>query len=138
MATDSRPRSIASSKRHGSAIYEIIEVGRGNIIHAMGAKCPSHDILTQSVFAKKHVPRATTGNPPALAMTGRRDMMAGRAFAAFNHDPEDADSLLRVNNTMRTIMTARKALIFNDENASVRTMFPPKKLWNPIDIPRRE
>ena len=51
---------------------------------------PPHRILSQVVIARNHVPRTFTGIPPALAMTGRCDILAGHASAAWTHNPDTA------------------------------------------------
>ena len=105
----------------GRSVRSLAPAAR-NIIHATDAKCPSQEVLTQAAIAENHVPRAKTGIPPALAMTGQCDVFAGRAFTAFNRDPKIADSLFRVMNTMSSVMNARNALIFNDANGAIRKM----------------
>ena len=102
-----------------------------DIIRALDATCRSQEISTQSAIAKNHAPRDTAGIPSALAMPGRCDMMAGRAFTAFNRDPEDDDSLLRATNTTWAIMNARNALIFNDATAAIRAMLSRKAPGRP-------
>ena len=103
-----------------------------NIFAATKDACPCQEILTQAVIAKNHVPHTTTGLPPALAMTGRCDILAGFSHTAFNHDPEIADSVMKANNGMRTIMNARNAIIFADAKNAVRTMISrkaPDRFW---------
>ena len=55
-------------------------------------------------------------------MAGRCDILSGYAHAACNHDPENDDSMLRVNNTIRDITNARNAIIFDVPNASSRAI----------------
>ena len=57
---------------------------------------PSQKVLTQSVMARNHVPRTVAGIPFALAMTGRCDILAGHAAAAWTRKP-DAGALLFYN-----------------------------------------
>ena len=97
-----------------------------NIFSAAENACPCQEILTQAVIAKNHVPHTTTGMPPALAMTGRCDILEGYSHTAFSHDPEIADSVMKVNNIIRNIMNARNAIIFADANCAVRTMLARK------------
>ena len=97
-----------------------------NIYYSMENPCPCQEILTQAVIAKNHVPRTATGIPPALAMTGRCDILAGYSHTAFNRDPEVADSVMKVNNNMRNIMNARNAIIHADARYAVRTMINRK------------
>ena len=47
-------------------------------------------------------------------MTGRCDISDGYFHAAFNHDPEIADSVMKINNNMRNITNARNAVIHAD------------------------
>ena len=52
---------------------------------------PSQRILAQAVMERNHVPHTATGLPPALEMTGRCDLLAGRAATAWTHGPESVD-----------------------------------------------
>ena len=67
-----------------------------------------------------------TGVSPALAMTGRCDILPGYGRAAVIHDPEQSDSLLRANNSMSTILNARNAIIDADAINDIKTMLTRK------------
>ena len=67
------------------------------------ALMPSQSILTPVDMARNHVPRTAPGIPPALATTGRCDMLAGRASTAWNLDHQSADPAARQANAMRNI-----------------------------------
>lgn len=103
-----------------------LEIAVKNIITATKAKCPTQEISTQAVIAKNHVPRAAPGLSPALAMTGRCDILAGHGRIAFNRDPEKCDSLLRMNNSMSNILHARNAIITADATNAIKTMLSRK------------
>ena len=87
------------------------EIAVWDIFFATENACPCQEISTEAVIAKNQVPHATTGLPPALAMAGRCDILAGHSHTAFNRDPEIADSVIRINN-MNNIANARNAIIF--------------------------
>ena len=82
---------------------------------------PSQTILTQVTMARNHVPHTVTGIPPALAMTGRADLLAGHASTAWNHDPQSIDPAVRQTNAMRNIPNARSALIRADAERALVT-----------------
>ena len=76
-------------------------------------------IVTQAVIAKNHVPHSITGIPPALATTGRCDILAGYSVTGFNREPDISDSVVRQCNSLKNIMNARDAIILADaENAA--------------------
>lgn len=69
-------------------------------------------VLTLDTIARNHVPRSTTGIPPALATTGRADLLSGRVAPIRNRDPADAESLLvKKQNAMRNILNARNDVV---------------------------
>ena len=103
-----------------------LKIAVKNITAATRALAPTQEISTQAVIAKNHVPHAVTGIPPALAMTGRCDFLSGCGHTAFAQDPEKADSLSRINNSLVTIMNARNAIIFADANNAIKTMLGRK------------
>ena len=82
---------------------------------------PSQALLTQVTMDRNHVPNTVTGITPALAMTGRSDILAGHASTAWNHDPESIDPAVRQSNAMRNILNARSALIQADANRALAT-----------------
>ena len=103
-----------------------LEIAVKHIISATNAKAPCQEILTQAVIAKNHVPHAVTGVPPALAMTGRCDILPGYSQTAFAHDPDQADSLTRVGNSLSTILNARNAIIIADAKYPIKTVLARK------------
>ena len=72
---------------------------------------PSQALLTQVTMARNHFPHTVTVIPLALAMTGRSDLLAGRAATARNHDPQSIDRVVRQLNSMRNILNERNAII---------------------------
>ena len=126
VANDSGPSIHSPTKWNSRACRAIIQNCGGNIFPATKNARPCQEILTRSAIAENHAPHTTTGLPPALAMTGRCDILAGYSHTAFNHDPEIADPVMKVINITRNITHARNAIISADANCAVRTMLPRK------------
>ena len=103
-----------------------LKIAVKNLIAATQALAPTQEILTQAVIAKNHVPHAVTGVPPAMAMTGRCDILAGHGMAAFTHDPNASDSLGRSTNNLSNILNARNAIIMADASYAIKTMLSRK------------
>ena len=82
---------------------------------------PSQALVAQVTMARNNFPHAVTGIPPALAMTGRGDLLDGRASAAWNHDPHSVDPAVRQLNSMRHILNARNAIIAADAKPALVT-----------------
>ena len=80
---------------------------------------PSQRILTQVIIARSHVPHTVTGIPPALAMTGRCDILAGHAATSWTHNPDTVDPAVRQANALGTILTARAAIMAADAERAV-------------------
>ena len=55
-------------------------------------------------------------------MTGRCDILSGYSHTASVHAPEQADSLLKVNNSPVAILNARNAIIADGANNAIKTM----------------
>ena len=72
---------------------------------------PGQHVLTLASIARNRVPHLATGIPPALAMTGRADLLAGAASAIFDHDPLSDDIVIKQQDSMRNILNARNAVI---------------------------
>ena len=89
-------------------------------------QCPIPRNIDSCGDCENHVPHAVTGVPPALAMTGRCDILPGYSHTAFIHDPDLADSLTRVNNSLSTILNARNAIITADASNAIKTMLTLK------------
>lgn len=84
---------------------------------------PGRKLITQATIARNHVPCATTGIPPALAMSGRDDLLSGCAAAMWNHDPADADALVvKKQNAMGNAHNARNAVINSSDKQSLRAV----------------
>ena len=63
-------------------------------------------------IARNHNPHTAAGIPPALAMTGRSDVMAGCASTIWNYDPESVEAVIaKRQNAMRNILNVRNAAI---------------------------
>ena len=103
-----------------------LEIAVKNLITATQALAPTQEILTQAVIAKNHVPHAVTGIPPAMAMTGRCDILDGHGQTAFTHDPNASDSLIRTTNNLNNILNARNAIIAADASYAIKTMLSRK------------
>lgn len=103
-----------------------LKIAAGNIISGTRAMCPSQEIPTQSVIAENHAPHAVTGIPPAMVMTGRCVILAGHGRAAFTHDPDQSDSLLRVTSNLSNILNARNSIVVPDASYAIRTMVAGK------------
>ena len=97
-----------------------------NICGSMTDSFPFQENLARSAIAKNHAPRSATGIPPALAMTGRCDILSVYSHAAFNRAPEIDDSVMEIQNNMRNVTNARIAVIFAAENRAGRTMLSRK------------
>ena len=69
------------------------------------------DVLKMASVAINHFPHSVTGGPPALAMTGRADFLAGDASAIFDQDPEAGDIIAKQQNGMRNILNAGNDVI---------------------------
>ena len=82
---------------------------------------PSQTLLTQAVMARNHVPHSVTGIPPALAMTGRCDLLAGHAATAWSHNPDSTDPAVLQANAMRNILVARTAVMAADADRALKT-----------------
>ena len=103
-----------------------LKIAVGNLTTATNTTDPAQDISTQSAIAKNHVPHSVTGIPPAMAMTGRCDILAGHGYTALTHDPNAFDSLIRVTNNMNNILNARNAIIVADASYAIKTMLSRK------------
>ena len=82
---------------------------------------PSQKNLTQAVMARNHVPHTVTGIPPALAMTGRCDLLAGHAATAWSHNPDTLGPIIQQPNAMRNILNARTAVMVTDAQRTLNT-----------------
>ena len=91
-----------------------------NLLAAESYPKPEQRIITMAAIAENHAPHSLTGLPPALAMLGRCDVLAGLAQTAFNHNPDSTDPTMRQMNTLRNIMNARNAIIHAEANRVVR------------------
>ena len=81
------------------------------------------DVLTMATIARNHTPRTIAGVPPALAMTGRSDMLVGCAAAIWDHDPESAGEVIaKQQNDMRNISEARNAAITASAQQALKTV----------------
>ena len=82
---------------------------------------PSQTVLTQAAMARNHVPHSVTGIPPALAMTGRCDLLAGHAATAWSHYPDSTDPASLPANAMRNILVTRTAVMAADADRALKT-----------------
>ena len=82
---------------------------------------PGQDVLAMASSARNPVPHSATGIPPALAMTGRADLLAGAASTIFDHDPASGDILVKQQNGMRNILNARNAAIAASARQALKT-----------------
>ena len=92
-----------------------------NLLAAESYPKPEQRIVTLAVIAKNHAPHSLTGLPPALAMLGRCDLLAGIAQTAFNHNPDSSGPTMRQMNTLRNITNARNAIIHAEANRLIET-----------------
>ena len=103
-----------------------LKIAVKNLITATQTTGPTQDILTQAVIAKNHAPHSVAGIPPAMAMTGRCDILAGHGYTALTHDPNASDSLIRATNNLNNILNARNAIIVADDSYAIKTMLSRK------------
>ena len=82
---------------------------------------PGQSVLTLASIARNHVPHSATGIPPALAMTGRADLMDGAASTIFDHDPISGDIIVKQQNGIRNIPNARNAIIMSSARQALKT-----------------
>ena len=75
----------------------------------------SKALIAQVTLARNHGPPTVAGIHPALEITGRRDLLEGRAATAWNHDPQSIGPVARHLNSTRNILNARNAIITDDE-----------------------
>ena len=66
-------------------------------------------------------PRRSLGYPTSLGITGRCDLLAGHAAAAWSHDPESTDPAAAQAGGMRNILNARPASLLEDANRTLTT-----------------
>ena len=82
---------------------------------------PSQSLVSHVTMARNHFPHTVTGIPPALAMTGRSDLLDGRASTAWNHDPHSVDPAVRQLNSTWHILNARNDIITADAERALVT-----------------
>ena len=82
---------------------------------------PSQQNSTQDVMARNHVPHSATGVLPALAITGRCDILAGRAATACSYNRDAMDPEIQQENAMRNILNARTAVMVADAQRALNT-----------------
>ena len=82
---------------------------------------PSHALITQVTMARNHSPHTVAGIPPALAMTGRSDLLEWLASTAWNHDPHSIGPVVLQLNSMRRMLNARNAIITADAKRELVT-----------------
>ena len=93
-----------------------IKIAVRTIMVAERSTKPTQLILTWATIAKNHVPHATTGIPPAYAMTGRCDILAGYGSTAWQPDRNSDSLMLGQTNPLVQIMQARNAIMTADAN----------------------
>ena len=115
------PPNTQSQNGLAERAVRTLKVALKNILSTESRPKISQKYVTMAVIAKNHAPHTITGIPPALAMTGRSDILAGFAQTAFNHNPESTSPVVKQMNSARNIMNARNAVIHADANHAIRT-----------------
>ena len=82
---------------------------------------PCQQVLTLASIARNRAPHSVTGIPPALAMTGRADLLDGASSTIFDHDPTSDDILAKQQNSMGNISNARNDAIVSPARQALKT-----------------
>ena len=90
-------------------------------IHTEEGARPSRKILIRAVMARSHAPHTVTGLPPAMAMTGRCDFLAGHAATAWTHNPDAVGPAKLQSNALSRILTARTSAMAADAERALTT-----------------
>ena len=82
---------------------------------------PGKELITLAIISRNHLPRPATGVHPALAITGRVDLLAGAASTIFDHDPVSDDIAIHQQYGMRNILNARNDAIAASARQALKT-----------------
>ena len=115
-----RSKRDTATKRIGGKSGKVAKISLKQLLLDVTAQ-PSQALITQVAMARNHCPHTVTGIPPALAVAGRSDLLAGHASTDWGRDPESIDRAARQLNSMRHILNARNAIITDDEKRALAT-----------------
>ena len=104
------PKETPQQNGLAERLVRSLKIAMGKLLLDMSLR-PTHALLTLVTMTRNHVPRTVTGIPPAMATTGRIDLLSLRAAAAWNRDPQSSDPVARQMNSMRNILKPRNAIV---------------------------